>query len=210
VPHIYAVQMDIPAEYEAEFNRVYDEDHIPTILKVPGVRGCRRYRLEHSTRAGMPRYLAVYEIDNAGVVESPAWLEGIDLGEWKPKIRPHTINRMHSVFQRIGGSGAQGKGCLFVVQMDIATEHEAEFNRVYDTEHFPMLSKVPGVLSSARYRLDHSNDPKMQRWLTVYELTSPAVLDSAAWAEAGAYGSWATKIRPLTTERHHSMFQQIA
>jgi hypothetical protein len=101
MPHIYTVQMDIPAEFEAEFNRVYDEDHVPTILKVPGVRSCARYRLEHSTKDGMPRYLALYEIDNAEVIESPAWLEAIDLGEWKPKIRPHTFNRQHSVFRRI-------------------------------------------------------------------------------------------------------------
>ena len=51
----------------------------------------------------------------------------------------------------------------FVVQLDIPTEHEAEFNRVYDTEHFPMLSKVPGVRSAARYRLEHSTVPGMQR-----------------------------------------------
>ena len=38
---------------------------------------------------------------------------------------------------------------IFVVQLDIPAEHEAEFNRVYDTEHFPMLSKVPGVRSAA-------------------------------------------------------------
>jgi hypothetical protein len=99
---------------------------------------------------------------------------------------------------------------LFVVQMDIPAAHEAEFNRVYDTEHFPMLSKVPGVRSSARYRLEHSTNPQMQRWLTVYELDSPAVLDSAAWQEAGSFGDWATKIRPLTSARHHSMFRQIA
>lgn len=35
-------------------------------------------------------------------------------------------------------------------------EYEAEFDRVYDTGHFPMLSKVPGVCSAARYRLEHS------------------------------------------------------
>jgi hypothetical protein len=35
-------------------------------------------------------------------------------------------------------------------------EYEAELNRVYDTEHFPMLSKTPGVCSAARYRLEHS------------------------------------------------------
>ena len=99
---------------------------------------------------------------------------------------------------------------LFVVQLDIPAEHEAEFNRVYDTEHFPMLSKVPGVRSAARYRLEHSTMPGMQRCLTIYELDSPDVMQSAAWEEAGAYGDWATKIRPLLTSRHHSVFERIA
>ena len=67
---------------------------------------------------------------------------------------------------------------IFVVQLDIPAEHEAEFNRVYDTEHFPMLSKVPGVRSAARYRLEHSTVPGMQRYLTIYELDSPDVLKS--------------------------------
>ena len=99
--HVYMVQMDIPQHLEAEFNRIYDEDHVPTILKVPGVRSCARYRLEHSTVQTMPRYLAMYEVESAEVIDSPAWQEASDLGEWKPKIRPHTTNRQHSVFRRI-------------------------------------------------------------------------------------------------------------
>ena len=99
---------------------------------------------------------------------------------------------------------------IFVVQLDIPAEHEAEFNRVYDTEHFRMLSKVPGMRSAARYRLEHSTVPGMQRYLTIYELDSPHVLKSAAWEEAGAYGDWVTKIRPLLTSRHHSVFERIA
>jgi hypothetical protein len=99
---------------------------------------------------------------------------------------------------------------IFVVQLDIPAEHEAEFNRVYDTEHFPMLSKVPGVRSAARYRLEDSTVPGMQRYLTIYELDSPDVLKSADWEKAGNYGDWATKIRPLTTSRHHSVFERIA
>jgi hypothetical protein len=99
--YVYVVQMDIPQHLEAEFNRIYDEDHVPTILKVPGVRSCARYRLEHSTVPSMPRYLAIYETDSAEVINSPAWQEASDLGEWKPKIRPHTTNRQHSVFRRI-------------------------------------------------------------------------------------------------------------
>lgn len=99
--YIYVVQMDIPAELESEFNRIYDEDHVPTILKVPGVRSCRRYRLDHSTVPTMPRYLALYEVDRAEIIDSPAWNEAADLGEWKPKIRPHSTNRIHSVFEQI-------------------------------------------------------------------------------------------------------------
>ena len=94
---------------------------------------------------------------------------------------------------------------IFVVQLDIPAEHEAEFNRVYDTEHFPMLSKVPGVRSAARYRLDHSTVPGMLRYLTIYELDSPDVMKSIAWEEAGAYGDWATKIRPLLSSRQSSV-----
>jgi len=98
---------------------------------------------------------------------------------------------------------------IFVVQLDIPAEHEAEFNRVYDTEHFPMLSKVPGVRSAARYRLEHSTVPGMQQYLTIYELDSPDVMKGAAWEEAGAYGDWTTKIRSLLTSRHHSVFGRI-
>jgi hypothetical protein len=99
---------------------------------------------------------------------------------------------------------------IFVVHLDIPAEREAEFNRVYDTEHFPMLSKVPGVRSAARYRLEHSTVPGIHRYLTIYELDSPEVMKSAAWEKAGAYGDWATKIRPKLTSRHHSVFERIA
>jgi hypothetical protein len=99
---------------------------------------------------------------------------------------------------------------LFVVQLDIPAEHEAEFNRVYDTQHFPMLSKVPGVLRAERYRLDHSSDPAMARYLTLYEVDSPAVMQSQAWQTAAAFGDWIRKIRPLVTTRHHSVFERIA
>src|ERR1700730_725349 len=99
---------------------------------------------------------------------------------------------------------------IFVVQLAVTGRHEAEFDRVYDPEHFPMLSKVPGVRSAARYRLEHSTVPSIQRYLTIYELDSPDVLKSAAWEKAGSHGDWATKIRPLTTSRHHTVFERIA
>ncbi len=69
MPHIFVVQLDIPAEHEAEFNRVYDTEHFPMLSKVPGVRSAARYRLEHSTVSGMQRYLTIYELELAGCAE---------------------------------------------------------------------------------------------------------------------------------------------
>jgi hypothetical protein len=212
--YIYVVQMDVPQALESEFNRIYDDEHVPTILEVPGVKSCRRYRLSRSTQANMPRYLAVYEVDDAAVIDSPAWTEASDRGEWKPKIRPHTTNRRHSVFAEIAsirGTGAgPGRSHLFFVQLDIGAADEAEFNRVYDSEHFPTLAKVPGVLAAARYRLDHSAVPGTERYLTLYEIEAPAVLESDAWRKAEAYGDWVGRIRPKLASRHHSIFERIA
>lgn len=99
---------------------------------------------------------------------------------------------------------------LFVVQLDISAADEAEFNRVCDTEHFPMLAKVPGVRQAARYRLRRSTIPGMQRYLALYEVDSPAVMESEAWKKAEAYGDWVGKIRPKLTSRQHSVFEHIA
>ena len=63
---------------------------------------------------------------------------------------------------------------IYVVQMNIPTQHEADFNRIYDTEHVPMLSKVPGVHKVTRYRLEKTNDSKMQKYLAVYEIDASA------------------------------------
>jgi len=100
-PYIYLVQMDIPAEHEAAFNRIYDSEHVPEILKVPGVRGCSRYVVETTNRDGMARYLALYEVDAPSVINSPAWLTASEKGDWAPKIRPHTTNRSHTVMRKI-------------------------------------------------------------------------------------------------------------
>ena len=98
---------------------------------------------------------------------------------------------------------------LFMVELDVPAEHEAEFNRVYDEEHFPSLVKVPGVLWAARYRLEQTTIPLTARYVTLYELESPAVLDSPAWNKAAEFGSWIGKIRPRLTSRHHSVFKRV-
>jgi len=99
--YFYLVQMDVPAEFEDDFNRIYDTQHIPNILKAPGVHSCTRYRLESSDLAGVARYAAIYEIDSPDIPESDGWKSESEKGDWPTQIRPNTTNRSHHVFKRI-------------------------------------------------------------------------------------------------------------
>jgi hypothetical protein len=40
--YLFVVNMDVDADKEALFNEIYDNEHIPNLLKVPGVRGVTR------------------------------------------------------------------------------------------------------------------------------------------------------------------------
>ena len=100
--YLYVVQMDIPAEHEEAFNRIYDTEHIPNILGVPGCHGATRYRLESANVDGVARYAAVYEIDAPETPQSAAWKAASDKGDWVTQIRPHTTNRSHLIFKKIG------------------------------------------------------------------------------------------------------------
>jgi hypothetical protein len=50
--------------------------------------------------------------------------------------------------------------------MDVAREHEAAFNDVYDREHVPNLRAVSGVRRASRYRQPSPSEP---RYLAAYE-----------------------------------------
>jgi hypothetical protein len=96
--YLYLVMMDVDPETEADFNRVYDTEHIPALLKVPGVLGATRYR---TAEPGMPRYAALYELASPDVPQSRAFQQAADSGEWPVRIRPHTRNRRHVMYTRI-------------------------------------------------------------------------------------------------------------
>ena len=63
---------------------------------------------------------------------------------------------------------------------------EAEYHDWYDHEHGPARLTVPGLLGACRYE---AADDLTPRWLALYELDSPAVLDSAQYKAVVKGGS---------------------
>jgi hypothetical protein len=100
--YMYLVQMDVPAEKKADFNRIYDTQHVPELSKVPGVRRVTRYCLESADVDCVAKYAAIYEVDTPDVPRSEAWKAASDRGDWASQIRPYTTNRSHLTFKHIG------------------------------------------------------------------------------------------------------------
>jgi hypothetical protein len=108
---------------------------------------------------------------------------------------------------------------VFVVSMDVDKDKEALFNEVYDTEHVPLLSKVPGVLGVTRIKGQAfafnlagervNKEHEGATYTAIYEIESPAVLLSPEWSKAGEQGRWPKDVRPFTKNRSHKVYQVI-
>ncbi|MFQ5682793.1 MAG: hypothetical protein ACE5HC_05905 [Candidatus Binatia bacterium] len=107
---------------------------------------------------------------------------------------------------------------LLLASMDVDPEHEAAFNEIYDKEHVPNLSKVPGIISIARLQRQeltmsiggekrNIRIESAPKYTAVYELESPEVLVSEAWDKAVELGRWPAQIRPYTKNRQHLLMK---
>ena len=103
---LFIASMDVDPEKEALFNEVYDTEHVPELLKVPGVLSVRRSVTVPLTMSiggekktivaeGEPRYSAYYELESAEVLVSDAWAKAVEKGRWPAQVRPFTRNRRH-------------------------------------------------------------------------------------------------------------------
>ncbi len=107
--YLFIASMDVDPAHEDLFNEVYDTEHIPNLMKVPGVRAVTRIKGEPFAFAiggeekkvahEGPRYSALYEIDGPQVLVSPEWAKAVEAGRWPGQVRPHTRNRRHALYR---------------------------------------------------------------------------------------------------------------
>ena len=106
--YLFTAAMDVDADKEALFNEVYDTEHVPELLKVPGVFAVHRYTLvplkmsiggevKAVVAEGEPKYSATYELESAEVLVGDAWAKAVEKGRWPAQVRPYTRNRRHTL-----------------------------------------------------------------------------------------------------------------
>jgi len=107
--YLFVASMDVDPDKEALFNEVYDTEHVPNLLKVPGVRAVARMEgepfvislggEERRVSHDGPRHSALYEIDSPHVLVSPEWAKAAEAGRWPTQVRPFTRNRRHALYR---------------------------------------------------------------------------------------------------------------
>jgi len=107
--YLFVASMDVDPDKEALFNEVYDTEHVPNLLKVPGVHAVSRIEgeafnvsiggEERRVAHDGPRHSALYEIDSPDVLVSPEWAKAVELGRWPTHVRPYTRNRRHALYR---------------------------------------------------------------------------------------------------------------
>src|SRR4029450_6473642 len=109
---------------------------------------------------------------------------------------------------------------LFSAAMDVSADREKLFHEVYDSEHVPLILTGPGVASAARVATRplrmmlggerRTMDPQgAPRFHALYELESPDVLLTDAWAKAVEQGRWPSQVRPHTSNRRHLLLERL-
>jgi hypothetical protein len=110
--YLFSAAMDVEPAKEPLFNEVYDGEHVPLILKVPGVIAAARFKKQELTMIlggerktivfeHEPAYNALYELESPEVLTSEAWAKVVDQGRWPGQVRPYTTNRRHVLYRRI-------------------------------------------------------------------------------------------------------------
>jgi hypothetical protein len=135
-------------------------------------------------------------------MQTAEWKAAAEYGRWPKEGRPNTMNRLIATYEWVGSAAGltHRTPYVFWVMMDVEPHREALFNELYDTEHVPLLLKLPGSVSVARYRTDA---PGVPRYLAAYEVERTDLPMSKAWNDTSDIGRWKPEVRPYTYNKRY-------
>ena len=177
------VWCDVPADKEPDFNRWYNEEHLAERLSVPGFLSAARYEAVK----GGPKHLAVYELENAAVMQSDAYKKiAKNPTPWTQRSGPQAVATtfIRNIYSMISPKAVSDRDvnrgmapALQIGRMDVPASVDAEWNEWYSTIYVPNYEKVPGVIRGRRYRAVDGTP----QYLTYYEFEHPKVSETDAW-----------------------------
>ncbi len=193
------VWADVPADKEADFNKWYQEEHLAELLSVPGVLNAARYE---AVKSG-PKHLACYELENAGVVDTPEFKDR-PRTEWGKRVSPSIIGNpiINNVYEMIRPASLSTDAlnsdmapALQIGRMAVPADREDEWNNWYNTVYTANYEKVPGCIRARRFRAVRG-EPK---YSVVYEFENDKVSETSEWMKQRDINPDNEKMRNIMT-----------
>ena len=103
--YVFTAAMTIGPERAGLLNEVYETEHVPELLRVPGMISISRYR---RTKPADTFYLAVYEIATPDIPTGPHFMKARDVGRWPAEVRPFTRGLRNGLYAWQSGFGGDG------------------------------------------------------------------------------------------------------
>jgi hypothetical protein len=150
--YVFTAAMTIGPERDGLLNEVYDTEHVPEILRVPGMISISRYR---RTKPADTFYLAVYEIATPDIPTGPHFMKARDVGRWPTEVRPFTRGLRNGLYAWQSGFGGDGASRVAVSNLLFAQvlppvaaqpDRDAVLKRTLGS-----LASTPGVTVGAHY-----------------------------------------------------------
>jgi hypothetical protein len=103
--YLYVVWLRVDPVIEDEWNRWYNEEHVPQLSEVTGVLCARRFKSAVPDRLGR-NYLAIYHMAAPDIYLHAEWKQASD-SPWTRKMKPHhQADKSLLLFERSEFAGA--------------------------------------------------------------------------------------------------------
>ncbi len=192
--------------HEADWNRWYDQRHVPQREALPGALGARRFE----SVDGGPKYVALYDFETPDTLTGP---------EYRALSQPPILNdedRLNiarfvglkrAVMRQIAQAGCEQPlrsevGGLLVVALDPQPGYEEEFNAWYNEEHIVFGARVPGVLRVRRFQA-LEGEP---HYVALWDLKDPTIPSTPAF-RAAVETPWTHRIRNHYTRAFRGIYK---
>jgi hypothetical protein len=96
---LLVVMMDSDPAHDDDFNRWYNEEHVPERLSCPGFLGARRFVAQAGTE---PRFLALYQLESPKAVETNEYLHALNNPTpWTKRTHEYRIKTVRGVYEEV-------------------------------------------------------------------------------------------------------------
>lgn len=196
-PGLLLVLSQPQPDHVDEFNRWYDDEHVPARRDRPGWLTARRY----VTVDRPDSFLAYYDLADLGVLEDPSYRELRSArSEREQRVLRDLLRLDRRIYRashpgaraglqpRTGTAGLRDDGpasvcgqLLLCVWWEPRPESLEVFHRWYEEEHLPLLAQVPGWRRSRRFTLVSGDGPA---YLAMHDLDHSDVFSHPTYRRA--------------------------